>query len=86
MHEVTRYKPSKAMAIVAMVVGAGMLAVGITLFTGTSDVLGRIFIAVWCIAVASMVSYSTWAAFSRNGSVPILSPIRLNTRKTKPEA
>lgn len=60
-------RPSRAMSLVAAVVGLGMLlAVGSFLVGGPLLGIGMFFVT-WMIAVVAIISYHLWNAFSPGG-------------------
>ena len=63
-----RYKPSKPMGVLGIVVGIGMLVVGLTQF-GKAEGGGQAFLVFWCIGVVGITAVNAWAAFSQNGSL-----------------
>jgi hypothetical protein len=63
-----RYKPSKPVGVLGIVVGIGMLVVGLTQF-GKAEGGGQGFLVFWCIAVVAITGINAWAAFSKNGSL-----------------
>jgi hypothetical protein len=66
-----RYKPSKPVAVLGIVVGVGMLVFGITQFRNAEGG-GLAFLVFWCAMVVAITTLNTWAAFSKNGSLATL--------------
>ncbi len=64
----TRYKPSKPVAVLGIVVGIAMLAFGITSFRDAEGG-GLAFLVFWCAVVVTVTALNTWAAFSEKGSL-----------------
>jgi hypothetical protein len=69
-----RYKPSKPMAVLGIVVGLVMLGFGLSMFGDVDDDRGRIFIAFWCLLVVAVTGLNVWAAFSKKGSIATIMP------------
>jgi hypothetical protein len=63
-----RYKPSKPVAVLGIVVGIGMLGFGISQF-GDAEGGGLAFLVFWCAMVVGITAVNTWAAFSETGSL-----------------
>jgi hypothetical protein len=63
-----RYKPSKPVAVLGIVVGIAMIIFAVTAF-GKSDGGGGGFLIFWCAAVVAITGLNTWAAFSEKGSL-----------------
>jgi hypothetical protein len=69
-----RYKPSKPVGALSVVVGIGMLVFGVLSFR---DVRGTTlaFIVFWCCAVVAITALNAWAAFSKEGSLATFLPV-----------
>ncbi|QXG76769.1 hypothetical protein KUM42_04240 [Modestobacter sp. L9-4] len=80
-----RYKPSKPMGVLSIVVGIGMLVVGLTQFGGAEGG-GRTFLVVWCIAVVGITGVNAWAAFSEKGSLATYRRVPDELRADEPGA
>lgn len=61
----TRYKPSRPVAVLTALVGIGMLAFALTSMGGANVA----FLVFWCVVVVAVVGLNLWAAFARNGSL-----------------
>jgi hypothetical protein len=55
------------MSLVTAVVGAGMLLAVAGFFMGGPLIGGGVFVMVWIAAVASIIGYHLWNAFSPHG-------------------
>ena len=60
-------RPSRAMSLVAAIVGAGMLLAVAGFFFGGPFIGGAFFILAWVIAVISIIGYHLWNALSPRG-------------------
>ncbi|MCA0145492.1 hypothetical protein [Blastococcus sp. LR1] len=68
-----RYKPSKPVAVLSIVMGVGLLVFGIANFWDAGGG-GRAFLVFWCLMVVAVTGLQVWAAFSKNGSMGVLMP------------
>jgi hypothetical protein len=64
----TRYKPSKPVAVLGLLVGLGMLAFGLAQFRDADGGVSA-FLLFWCLGVVGITAVNTWAAFSAKGSL-----------------
>ena len=69
-----RYKPSKPVAVLGIVVGIGMIAFAL-MTLGKAHGGGKAFLVFWICGVVAITGINTWAAFSKRGSLATFSRV-----------
>lgn len=61
-----RYKPSKPVAVIQILIGIAMIVLAVTSFAKHGF---NAFFVVWIAVVVAIIGLNAWAGFSKNGSL-----------------